>query len=94
MEEGAFVGDAAGACFGGELSVEIGEGEGGGGFSLGGEAAFEGLGDGGGVGGEGGGSDAAGEDAGGVTEGFEEGGGGGIGRVWVLKEETEDEGVD
>lgn len=95
VEEGPLVVDAAGARFGGELGVEIGEGEGVGGFAVSGEAAFEGLGDCGGVGGDGGG-EAAAEDAVGVAEGFEEGWGGGIGvgGLGVLGEEAEDELVD
>lgn len=52
IDDCPFVIDAAGAGFGGELGVEVGEGEGLGGAALGGEAAFDGVGYGGGVGGD------------------------------------------
>jgi len=41
--------------FGGEFGVKVSEGEGFGGTAIGGETAFDGIGDGGGVGGDGGG---------------------------------------
>lgn len=66
VEEGPLVVNEGG--LGGELGVEVGEGEGFGGPALGGEAALYGFGDGGGVGGDGG-SEAAREDAEGVAEG-------------------------